>query len=164
MYNQEKYREIERKIKQLSSTQIEELFKILTKNNCKYTLNNNGVFLNLSWLEEDLLKKIEIFIDFCNESKKEVDKYEKICKKLNETLYDKSNNNKDTELIDDEKILLDDNTTIEVVKKLVPKVSSSMKFYLLKKKFSRNSNINQNIIANQKDRQLFKDETLINKK
>ena len=57
MYNQEKYREIERKIKQLSSTQIEELFKILTKNNCKYTLNNNGVFLNLSWLEEDLLKK-----------------------------------------------------------------------------------------------------------
>jgi|SaaInl5LU_22_DNA_1037371.scaffolds.fasta_scaffold08009_2 hypothetical protein len=163
MYNQEKYREIERKIKQLSSTQIEELFKILTKNNCKYTLNNNGVFLNLSWLEEDLLKKIEIFIDFCNESKKEVDKYEKICKKLNETLYDKSNN-KDTELIDDEKILLDDNTTIEVVKKLVPKVSSSMKFYLLKKKFSRNSNINQNIIASQKDRQLFKDETLINKK
>ena len=134
-----------------------------TKNNCKYTLNNNGVFLNLSWLEEDLLKKIEIFIDFCNESKKEVDKYEKICKKLNETLYDKSNN-KDTELIDDEKILLDDNTTIEVVKKLVPKVSSSMKFYLLKKKFSRNSNINQNIIASQKDRQLFKDETLINKK
>ena len=163
MYNQEKYREIERKIKQLSSTQIEELFKILTKNNCKYTLNNNGVFLNLSWLEEDLLKKIEIFIDFCNESKKEVDKYEKICKKLNETLYDKSNN-KDTELIDDEKILLDDNTTIEVVKKLVPKVSSSMKFYLLKKKFSRNSSINQNIIASQKDRQLFKDETLINKK
>ena len=163
MYNQEKYREIERKIKQLSSTQIEELFKILSKNNCKYTLNNNGVFLNLSWLEEDLLKKIEIFIDFCNESKKEVDKYEKICKKLNETLYDKSNN-KDTELIDDEKILLDDNTTIEVVKKLVPKVSSSMKFYLLKKKFSRNSNINQNIIASQKDRQLFKDETLINKK
>jgi hypothetical protein len=163
MYNQEKYREIERKIKQLSSTQIEELFKILTKNNCKYTLNNNGVFLNLSWLEEDLLKKIEIFIDFCNESKKEVDKYEKICKKLNETLYDKSNN-KDTELIDDEKILLDDNTTIEVVKKLVPKVSSSMKFYLLKKKFSRNSNINQNIIASQKDRQLFKDDTLINKK
>ena len=163
MYNQEKYREIERKIKQLSSTQIEELFKILTKNNCKYTLNNNGVFLNLSWLEEDLLKKIEIFIDFCNESKKEVDKYKKICKKLNETLYDKSNN-KDTELIDDEKILLDDNTTIEVVKKLVPKVSSSMKFYLLKKKFSRNSNINQNIIASQKDRQLFKDETLINKK
>ena len=163
MYNQEKYREIERKIKQFSSTQIEELFKILTKNNCKYTLNNNGVFLNLSWLEEDLLKKIEIFIDFCNESKKEVDKYEKICKKLNETLYDKSNN-KDTELIDDEKILLDDNTTIEVVKKLVPKVSSSMKFYLLKKKFSRNSNINQNIIASQKDRQLFKDETLINKK
>ena len=147
----------------MSSTQIEELFKILTKNNCKYTLNNNGVFLNLSWLEEDLLKKIEIFIDFCNESKKEVDKYEKICKKLNETLYDKSNN-KDTELIDDEKILLDDNTTIEVVKKLVPKVSSSMKFYLLKKKFSRNSNINQNIIASQKDRQLFKDETLINKK
>ena len=109
------------------------------------------------------IKKIEIFIDFCNESKKEVDKYEKICKKLNETLYDKSNN-KDTELIDDEKILLDDNTTIEVVKKLVPKVSSSMKFYLLKKKFSRNSNINQNIIASQKDRQLFKDETLINKK
>ena len=163
MYNQEKYREIERKIKQLSSTQIEKLFKILTKNNCKYTLNNKGVFLNLSWLEEDLLKKIEIFIDFCNESKKEVDKYEKICKKLNETLYDKSNN-KDTELIDDEKILLDDNTTIEVVKKLVPKVSSSMKFYLLKKKFSRNSNINQNIIASQKDRQLFKDETLINKK
>ena len=31
MYNQEKYREIERKIKQLSSTQIEELFKIYPK-------------------------------------------------------------------------------------------------------------------------------------
>lgn len=158
MDNQIRYREIEQKIKQLSSTQIEELFKILTKSNCKYTLNNNGVFLNLSWLDESILQKIEIFIDFCNESKKEIDKYEKICKVLNDDLKKKIN----YEEIIDEKLLEDDNTTIDVVKKLVPKVSSSMKFYLLKKKFSKNININQNIIAAQKDRQLYKDEYLIN--
>ena len=35
-----------------------EIIKILDENNCKYTKNKNGVFLNLSTLSNDMINKI----------------------------------------------------------------------------------------------------------
>lgn len=119
-------------IKNLSETQLEELFKILQKNNCQYTINNNGIFLNLSWVEPIILDKIELFIKFCNESKKELDKYEQLCKDINENL--ECYREEQIRDIPDEIL---EKTTIEVAKRIAPKMSSTMKFYLLKKKFSK---------------------------
>jgi len=86
MNHPERCKKIESMIKTLSQTQHEELFKILQKNNCEYTVNNNGIFLNLSWINSTILDKIELFINFCNKSKRELDRYEQICKDLNDDL------------------------------------------------------------------------------
>lgn len=134
MNHPERCKNIESMIKNLSSTQLEELFKILQKNECQYTINNNGIFLNLSRIPEGLLDKVELFIKYCIESKKELDKYEQICRDMNETL----DGYRDDMII--EKELPDEileKTTIDIAKRLTPKMSSSMKFYLLKKKFSK---------------------------
>lgn len=146
-------------MKTLSSTQMEELFKILQKNKCEYTINNNGVFLNLSWVEGSILDKMELFINFCNESKKELDKYEQICRDLGDDLIEMKNHEPLAEAIDEEALDEEDPTeeteTEEGVKKIVPKISSSMRFYLLKKKFSKSVPSNMQHL---KDRLLYKEE------
>lgn len=149
---------IENMIKNLSTTQLEGVFKILKQNDCEYTINNNGVFFNLSRLESEVLDKTEQFVTYCIESKKELDKYESICRELNENLDTK----KEKEILPEEIIEIDlEKTTIEVAKRIAPRMSSSMKYYLLKKKFSKTSQ--SNFISNMKFRELFRDEPLIKK-
>jgi hypothetical protein len=69
-------------IQQLNGTEYEELFKLLYQNKCEYTQNNNGIFLNLSWLKPELLEKIELFVQFCKASRRELQHYETLCKDL----------------------------------------------------------------------------------
>jgi hypothetical protein len=149
---QEKSKRIETLIKNLSPTQMEELFKIFQRNKCSYTINNNGIFLNLSWLSDEILNHIEQFITFCLESKKELERYELIYNDLNQQLND---HNENQQLIhsDIKKEL------VHEVKKIAPRISSSMKYYLLKKKFSKNP-ISSNTIFQVKDR-LTKDTPLL---
>jgi len=78
----ERCRRLSHAIQQLDVTEMEELFKMLHRNGCHYTTNNNGVFLNLSRLGEDLLQQIERYIGFCNESRQNVSKYESLCQVL----------------------------------------------------------------------------------
>ena len=149
-------RRIESMIKNLSLTQIEELFKIFQKNKCQYTINNNGVFLNLSWVSSDILSEVEQFIKFCLESKQQLDQYEAIYQTLNKTFNE-------TILLDmeEEKEELDEEQekALMEIKKNPPRVSSSMKFYLFKKKFSKNV-IPSSSIVMVKDR-LVKEEVVL---
>jgi len=69
-------------VQTLSATELEELFQILHVNHCEYSHNNNGIFINLRWLSEGLLAKIEQFIEFCSKSKRELEKYENLRKEL----------------------------------------------------------------------------------
>lgn len=120
---------IKSQLEHLSQNEIEELFKIIYKNNNNYSKNNNGIFINLSWLDYDTIVKINNYINFCIKSHNEINKYEVICNMLNDSI-----NNKDK--IDD---ILPDNSAIDykVLTINKQKVSSSMKFYLLKKKFQK---------------------------
>ena len=56
---------IYRSIEALSSTEIEEIFRICHSNNTKYTRNNNGIFVNLNWLEESVVNQLYDYISFC---------------------------------------------------------------------------------------------------
>ena len=137
---QERCKRIEMRIRNLSSTQMEELFKIFQRRKCPYTINNNGVFLNLSWLAPDILTEIENFITFCLESKKTLDQYEAIYHDLNKNFHEHI----PAEEIEEEVATYDlevEETKANPVtetKKIMPRISSSMKYYLLKKKFSKN--------------------------
>ena len=56
-------------VKKLSKTETEELFKMIHKNIKNYTRNNNGVFINLAWVDNDILEKIEQYVHFCSSSR-----------------------------------------------------------------------------------------------
>ena len=55
-----------------------EIFKIITYYNVKYTENNNGIFINMGNINEDCLNKINNYVNFINENKKNILEFEKI--------------------------------------------------------------------------------------
>ena len=138
-------KKIQSNIANLSSNEIDELFKILYKNNSNYTKNNNGIFVNLNWLDEKLLIEINDYISFCIKSQKEINNYEIMRNILNESMNkDKAgyiaNDIINTNDIIDKNIL--HQSSINLNNK--QKISSSMKFYLLKKKFLKQNYITNN--------------------
>ena len=46
-----------------------EIFKIIKKDNINFTENNNGIFINLNKIPNDLLMKIHTFIVYCINNK-----------------------------------------------------------------------------------------------
>ena len=131
-------------ISSLSQTELYEIFKILYDNNSNYTKNNNGIFVNLNWLNIDILNQINNYIIFCIKSHKEIKKHEIMKKMYNDSI----NKSKiDTNEIYNKTILNNDinesknnkSEDINITKSL--KISSSMKFYLFKKKFIKKNAI-----------------------
>jgi len=124
------YKNIKIGLENLSQNELEEIFKIIYKNNNNYSKNNNSVFINLCWLDNDTLLKINNYINFCIKSHNEITKYEVICNMLNDSIT----NTKDKI---EEVGIVGDMTNIDMNKINKQKISSSMKFYLLKKKFQK---------------------------
>ena len=142
---------IKNNVSLLSQNELNEIFKILHKNDSKYTKNNNGVFVNLNWLDNDILVEIDNYINFCIKSNKEIKKHEIMKNIYNENMNKKKNYNPITENTE-EKILDKNETVIDVEK--TNKISSSMKFYLFKKKFQKKvinvTNLN-NVLTHEKN-------------
>jgi hypothetical protein len=157
MIDPERCKKVVNAIRDLSKTEIDELFKLLYKENCEYTQNNNGIFFNLSWVSEETMAKIEQFIEFCNQSNTELVRYETLCDVLNHKLYEvdkkahvisikESKEMRDAAALSKASMnkqkqkppIEGENDEEEEEKKNGnTKVSSSMRFYLLKKRFSK---------------------------
>ena len=125
---------IKNNVSLLSQNELNEIFKILHKNDSKYTKNNNGVFVNLNWLDNDILVDlINNYINFCIKSNKEIKKHE-----IMKNIYNENMNKKKITILL-LKILKKKHqkkqNVIDVEK--TNKISSSMKFYLFKKKFQK---------------------------
>jgi hypothetical protein len=78
-------------VESLSKTEIEELFKIIHKKTANYTRNNNGIFINLAWVSDDIIGELENYVQFCNSSHIELKKYESICDVLNNSIKNTKN-------------------------------------------------------------------------
>jgi hypothetical protein len=138
---------IQTNVSKLTDSENLELFKLILDTNANYTKNNNGIFLNLNWIDEELLLKINNYILFCIKSQNEISKYELMKTLLNDSINTKENCGEDeTTSIIDNNIANTDTViqtgTINTINQK-QKFSSSMKFYLLKKKFMK-----QNITFN----------------
>ena len=143
---------IQTNIINLSQNELYEIFKILYKNNSTYTKNNNGVFVNLNWLDYNILKQIYDYINFCIKSHKEITKYELIKNMYNENLNKKKNKIEKEENFDDN-IYDEKNIENQIINAKSLKISSSMKFYLFKKKFlKKHPNVNNvcNLLSREK--------------
>jgi hypothetical protein len=123
MNKKELCKNIQNSVNKLTNVEIIELFKIILETGENYTKNNNGVFINLNWLNEETLKKLNDYILFCIKSQNEITKYELMKNLLNETISIKETDN-------NSKIVEHDTVDNNIRQKF----SSSMKFYLLKKK------------------------------
>jgi hypothetical protein len=139
-------RYIQNNISKLCQTEIDEIFKILHKNNSTYTQNNNGIFVNLNWIDVEILQQLHDYVSFCIKSQTEISKYEMMKNMLNNSMVNKEKHEND--------IVLACNYTSNIIQNTgskIPKVSSSMKFYLLKKKFMKKNTIvstNMNNVLN----------------
>ena len=91
----------------------------------------NGIFVNLNWLEYDIILQINNYIDFCIKSHKEIKKHE-----IMKNMYNENLNKKKME-VDDIICDIDSKEVVPENNVKVPKISSSMKFYLFKKKFQK---------------------------
>jgi hypothetical protein len=133
---------IQTNVNKLAINELIELFKIIKESDSSYTKNNNGIFLNLNWLDEEILLKLNNYISFCIKSQNEINKYEIMKNLLNNTslsIKDKEGENNNA-IVD----ISENNNNIAR-----QKFSSSMKFYLLKKKFMKQNTITINILENE---------------
>jgi hypothetical protein len=69
------------KISRLSITEHDEIFKVMKTYSIPFTQNKNGVFFNISLVDDEIVSKIEDFVEFCLKNKHELDEYDK---KINE--------------------------------------------------------------------------------
>lgn len=119
-------------IEKLCQTEIDEIFKIIHNTKSNYTQNNNGIFVNLSWIDDETLNKIYNYILFCLRSQNEINKYEEMKTIMTETIINKEKqDDKEIKDIESNKKSVNNNSL------KTQKISSSMKFYLLKKKFQK---------------------------
>jgi hypothetical protein len=139
---------IQANVSKLTDNENLELFKIILDTDANYTKNNNGVFLNLNWIDEELLNKMNNYIIFCIKSQNEISKYELMKTLLNDSINTKENNEEiENTSNDKENINIEADNNVPLLNGLSAnitnqkqKFSSSMKFYLLKKKFMKQNN------------------------
>jgi hypothetical protein len=76
-YNNRARKALAEKIKSLGKTEHDELLRILKGHLVPYTQNNNGVFINMSAVSDEVLSKMAGFVDFCLSNMQELNDYDK---------------------------------------------------------------------------------------
>jgi hypothetical protein len=85
---------LKNKIEKLDKNESAEIFKILHKNEINYSQNNNGIFIDLTCLNDQSLIEIRAFLDFIEENKKHIYEIETKMKQNKITLDNKFFDNK----------------------------------------------------------------------
>ena len=124
-------------INNLSIIEYKEIYKILKDNDCNYTKNNNGIFINLSKLSDFDIELIYNYIIFSKDSKININNVEEVKNNLyidNINFKNKNNinNNNNNNNIKSENENISNNIIIK------NKITSTMKFYILRKKMYKN--------------------------
>ena len=90
-------KELVKNIANLSVDEHIEIYKIIKNSTDKYTINNNGIFVNLSIMDDNILEEIKKFVDFCIEDKDRLKKKEEIINFEKTKMFESNSNinNKD---------------------------------------------------------------------
>lgn len=86
-YSNKQKKALFEKINSLSSTEHEEIHRVISAHNVNTSKNKNGVFFNLSSVSDEVIEQIDKFVNYCISNKDKLDEYDK---RLNEC---KINNN-----------------------------------------------------------------------
>ena len=77
-YSIEELKVLRKKIDNLSEHEQIEIYNLLKTNECKYTLNKNGVFIKMNLLPDNIINKLEEMILFSKENNKKLKETEEI--------------------------------------------------------------------------------------
>jgi hypothetical protein len=61
----------------LGPTEHQEMFRMLQRHGVQFTKNSNGVFVNLSHVDDAVIAELQAFVDFCLDNKTSLDEYDK---------------------------------------------------------------------------------------
>lgn len=118
------------KINSLSSTEHDEILRIINDNNVNVSKNKNGVFFNLSSVNENVLQEIDKFVTYCVANKQQLDEYDKRlneCKMNNKYGMIVNMNIKLEDMISErEKCLTDDWSKVDLDAKSLVKVTNML--------------------------------------
>jgi hypothetical protein len=149
------------KIGSLSKMEHDEIFKII-KDKTNYSKNKNGVFFNLSNLDEKIIEEIDKFVKYCINNKQDLDDYDKkmndckIHNNYNNIMGNPQDNSPSIPImeIEDWNTILTDSKSMQKIVTFIEKIMNdkekigkkkmNVKFNNAKKKYAKRSNI-QNI-------------------
>lgn len=75
-YSNKERKNLVGKISELSSTEHEEIYKILQRYNIVYSRNKNGIFFNMSTLSNQIVDEISKLVTFCLSQQSALDEYD----------------------------------------------------------------------------------------
>jgi len=78
--------------KNLSKIEYFEIFNIIKQDNCQYSENKNGIFINLLNVTENTIDKIFNFINFIKHKKEDLVKHEEIINHAKKNIVDTNKN------------------------------------------------------------------------
>ena len=106
-------------VKNLSNIEYNEIFNIIQENNCQYSGNNNGIFINLQNVNDEIIDKIFNFLEFIKKKKEELNEkdvvLENIKKDIQVNEIEHIDNNKINNTQKNETILSDDDCDDEKI-------------------------------------------------
>lgn len=115
------------KINSLTSTEHDEIYRMIVDHSVNVSRNKNGVFFNLSSLDDGIIEKIDKFVSYCVNNKQHLDEYDK---KLNECKL----NNKYAKVVDmniklenmvaEKEVVRDDWSKVELDTKSITKITN----------------------------------------
>jgi hypothetical protein len=92
MVNYKEKKELVNKIIKLLPIQQNEIFNIFNKNNINYTKNNNGVFINITNIDDVIVKEIENYMNYIKHNNERLEKIETKCENIINTAPTDINN------------------------------------------------------------------------
>ena len=107
-------------VKNLSNIEYNEIFNIIQENNCQYSGNNNGIFINLQNVNDEIIDKIFNFLEFIKKKKEELNEKDVVLENIKKDIQVNEiehfdNNNKINNTQKNETILSDDDCDDEKI-------------------------------------------------
>ncbi len=115
------------KINSLSSIEHDDIYKMILEHSVNVSRNKNGVFFNLSSLDDTIIERIDKFVTYCVNNKQHLDEYDKKLKecKLNSKYAKVVNMNiKLEDMVAEKETVKDDWSKVELDNKSAAKITN----------------------------------------
>ena len=73
-YTNDDKNKLKKNIEKLEYNQLCQIYNIIIKDTDKVSENNNGIFINLKYLNNNTLEKLFNFVEYCEKNKPEISK------------------------------------------------------------------------------------------